>query len=71
MEAPRRTVTFIVRISRDTAGEVVGSVQRVRTGERRPFRRAESIGHVIVEMIEPGDQDDLAGSPERPRQTPT
>ena len=58
MDAPRRPATFIVRISRDATGEIIGSVQRVRTGERRPFHRAEAIGALIVEMIATGGPED-------------
>lgn len=52
MDAPRRAATFIVRVFRDAGRELVGSVQRARTGERRPFYQADAIGRLITEMTE-------------------
>jgi hypothetical protein len=54
MESPRQSATFIVRIARGATGELIGSVQRALTGERRPFHRAEAIGPLIAEMIATG-----------------
>ncbi len=54
METPRQSATFIVRIARGATGELIGSVQRALTGERRPFHRAEAIGPLIAEMIGSG-----------------
>ena len=54
METPRQSATFIVRIARGATGELIGSVQRALTGERRPFHRAEAIGPLIAEMIGTG-----------------
>ena len=67
MEAPRRPATFIVRIYRDAAGETSGSVQRVRTGERRAFHGAETIGALIVELLATdGPEDAGFGVQENP-----
>ena len=72
MEPPRQSATFIVRIARGATGELIGSVQRALTGERRPFHRAEAIGPLIAEMIGTGspeaDESPIASSPENPEQ---
>jgi hypothetical protein len=60
VETPRHAATFIVRVSRDGAGKLIGSVQRARTGERRPFHQAEAIGGLISEMTGTGVAADAA-----------
>jgi hypothetical protein len=49
--APRRS-TFVVRIDQDDGGDVTGVIERVRTGEKEPFRGLESIGGLIARMLE-------------------
>ena len=72
MESPRQSATFIVRIARGATGELIGSVQRALTGERRPFHRAEAIGPLIAEMIGTGwpaaGESPSASPPESPDQ---
>jgi hypothetical protein len=58
MDAPRRLATFLVRVFRDGHGQLIGTVQRARTGERRPFHRAESLGPLIAEMTEAAELQD-------------
>lgn len=51
LRASRRS-TFVVRIDRDDGGNVTGVIERVRTGEKEPFRGLESIGGLIARMLE-------------------
>jgi hypothetical protein len=44
-------VTFIVRAARDRGGRLRGVVERVKTGEREPFARAEDLGTLIERML--------------------
>ena len=44
-------VTFIVRLVGDHARRVRGTVERVRTGEKRVFTGADGIGGVIEQML--------------------
>ena len=46
------SVTFVVRASRDEAGEVRGSITRVRTGEATPFAGIAAAVRLLVEMLE-------------------
>jgi len=51
LRAPRR-YTFVVRIDRDGRRNVTGVIERVRTGEKEPFRGLETIGGLIAGMLE-------------------
>lgn len=64
MDAPRPSATFVVRIARSASGELIGSVQRALTGERRSFHRAEAIGPLIAEMVAGSWR--IADEPQRP-----
>ncbi len=57
-------VTFIVRLVVDHARRVRGTVERVRTGEKRAFTGADGIGGVIEQMI---GRDENRGRPRRGR----
>ena len=70
MESTRQSATFIVRIARGATGELIGSVQRALTGERRPFHRAEAIGPLIAEMIGTGWPDSGEPPSLRPPENP-
>lgn len=50
-ETARPVVTFIVRIARDPAGCLRGTVERVRTGEKQRFTGADGIGGIIERML--------------------
>lgn len=50
-EASPPAVTFIVRATRDRGGRLRGVVERVKTGEREPFARAEDLGTLIERML--------------------
>ena len=54
--APLAVLTFIVRITRDPAGRLRGTVERVRTGQKERFRDAEGIGGVIERMLQDDHQ---------------
>ena len=55
MESGFRYVTFVVRVVRDTAGQLTGIVERVRTGEKARFETTEGVGRLIARMVE-GDR---------------
>ena len=44
-------VTFIVRATRDPGGRLRGIVERVKTGTKEPFARAEDLGRLIERML--------------------
>jgi hypothetical protein len=44
-------VTFIVRATRDRRGRLRGVVERVKTGAKEPFTRAEDVGGLIERML--------------------
>jgi hypothetical protein len=52
MVSLRRPKSFVVRVSRGTAGGLEGIVERLRTGEKMWFRGADQIGSVIARMLE-------------------
>jgi hypothetical protein len=49
-------VTFIIRITRDSARRVSGTVERVRTGEKEQFTDTAGVGLVIERMLESDHQ---------------
>ena len=51
-------MTFIVRLVCDHARRVRGTVERVRTGEKRVFTGADGIGEVIEQMLENENDND-------------
>jgi hypothetical protein len=51
METTQASITFIVRVRPGEPGQVSGIVERVRTGEKHRFHRAEAIGPLIAEMV--------------------
>lgn len=50
MSAPERPLSFIVRVSWGEAGKVTGTVERVRTGEKRLFAGIETLPELIAQM---------------------
>ena len=48
---PEEFATFIVRVSKDSAGSVSGVVEWVRTGERTRFHELAEISEVISRML--------------------
>ncbi len=52
MVSLQRPQSFVVRISRDTAGRLEGIVERPRTGEKVWFQGADQIGRLIVRLLE-------------------
>ena len=51
-DEPAVFATFIVRISQNSAGGVMGVVESVRTGERVRFTQLLEVNDVIMRMIE-------------------
>jgi hypothetical protein len=51
-ESSAPVVIFMVRITRDAAGHLRGTVERVRTGEKERFTGAGGIGGVIERMLQ-------------------
>jgi hypothetical protein len=49
-------VTFIIRITHDSARHVSGTVERVRTGEKERFTDTAAVGAVIERMLESDHQ---------------
>jgi len=50
-ETSSTVVTFIVRLVCDDARRVRGTVERVRTGEKRVFTGADGNGGLIEQML--------------------
>jgi hypothetical protein len=44
-------VTFIVRMTRDSAGTVKGVIERASTGAKRPVEGCDAVGPAIAEML--------------------
>ena len=57
MELSRPAHTFIVRVTSADAGEVAGTVERVRTGERHRFRGADALTSLIAQLAAPARPD--------------
>ena len=51
-------LTFIVRLVRNAGGQVVGVVERVRTGEKSRVVAVEEVGTVVAEMLARDDDED-------------
>jgi len=51
---------FIVRLDRDDAGRISGSIERVRTGEKVWVDALESVGRVLAAMLA-GDVPEPSG----------
>ncbi|MGH7334248.1 MAG: hypothetical protein ACREKS_16195 [Candidatus Rokuibacteriota bacterium] len=58
VKSSRTAVTFIVRIARAPRGQLQGTVERVRTGEKQRFAGADGIGGVIERMLVRDDEDE-------------
>ena len=56
MDVAVRALSFIVRVSVDPAGWMAGTVERVRTGEKRRFDGIDAIGAVIGRMMTATDE---------------
>ena len=56
-------VTFIIRITRNEARRVSGTVERVRTGEKERFTDTAGVGAVIERMLESDHQTNAATAP--------
>lgn len=56
-DAPRGQMTFIVRLSRDRHGRILGIVERVKTGRKERCAGLAGIGDVIGRMLGAGGKD--------------
>lgn len=54
MDEPAEFITFVVRLQRVGAREVVGVVERVKTGAKARFEGVDGIGRAIAGMLEAG-----------------
>jgi hypothetical protein len=54
--------TFIVRLALGSAETVTGTVEHLRTGERRRFQGLEHLGPVISSMLGPAEADMSPGT---------
>ena len=52
MVSLRRPQSFVVRVSRDTTGQLEGIVERPRTGQKGWFQGADQIGRLIAHMLD-------------------
>jgi hypothetical protein len=52
MVSLRRPQSFVVRVSRDTTGQLEGIVERPRTGQKGWFQGADQIGRLIAYMLD-------------------
>ncbi len=50
-------IAFVVRVISTDGGQLKGTVERVRTGEKRPFHGIESVSRLIEEMAR-GETED-------------
>jgi hypothetical protein len=62
METPRPTIAFVVRVIERDGGTLTGTVERVRTGEKRHFPGIESVSRLIEEMTRGEAEDPVAPS---------
>jgi hypothetical protein len=51
MDQPAEFITFVVRLQRMGATEIVGVVERVKTGEKVRFEGVEGIGPAIAGIL--------------------
>jgi hypothetical protein len=51
MESSDRALTFIVRVTLADGGEIAGTVERVRTGEKHRFTGVDALGTLIVQIV--------------------
>lgn len=51
MEPAARALTFIVRVTSADAGEIAGTVERVRTGEKHRFTGLDGLGALIARIV--------------------
>jgi hypothetical protein len=51
MESSDRALTFIVRVTPADAGEIAGTVERVRTGEKHRFSGLDALGTLIARIV--------------------
>ena len=50
-DRPVKTVSFVVRLSRELSGDITGIVERVATGEKVRFRGCDAVGSVIADLF--------------------
>jgi hypothetical protein len=51
LNAERDPVSFVVRAAADSAGRLIGIVERVRTGEKHRFEGEEALGRIIARLV--------------------
>jgi len=51
MSTVQTAITFIVRLTRDSAGTVKGVIERASTGDKRPVDGCEAVGPALAEML--------------------
>lgn len=63
METPRPVIAFIVRVISSDGGQLKGTVERVRTGEKRHFDSIESVSGLIEQMARGEAEEPVAPTP--------
>ena len=51
MTTVQTVVTFIVRMTHDSAGSIKGVIERASTGAKRPVDGCDAVGPAIAEML--------------------
>jgi hypothetical protein len=63
IDLPLPGSTFVVRVHQAASGEVSGTLERVRTGEKRRFRGLDGLVALMAQMMEErGDHASPVGS---------
>ena len=52
------TMAFVVRIAVNDTPEVRGTIERVRTREKRRFESLEALSRLLLDMAQPEAHDD-------------
>ena len=60
MEILQPTIAFVVRVTASEGGQLKGTVERVRTGEKRHFQSIESVSRLIEQMARGEAEDPVA-----------
>jgi len=58
-----RTMTFVLRLTRDEAGHITGVVELVKTGLKARVEGLDAVGRTIGEMIAPWGTDQVQNPP--------
>ena len=63
VETPRTAIAFVVRVIASDGGQLKGTVERVRTGEKHHFQNIESVSRLIEQMARGEAEEPVAPTP--------